>query len=52
MDASLVQNFIDKQHAPEDFKFVVLEIIKQANNKGVDTHRVLLQQETFLIFKL
>lgn len=51
-DAPMVQHFLDRRHSPEDFKFVVLEIVSLTADKGDDVFKKLMQQEPFWIFKL
>lgn len=52
LDAPIVQHFVEKQHDSESFTFIVLEIIVQAEDKGGDIHKRLVQQKMFWIFKL
>lgn len=52
LDAPIVQHLVDKNHISDSFKFIVLEIIAQIDDKQGDIHVKLVQQDLYWIYKL
>lgn len=52
LDAPLVDHFVSKGHRYDDFKFVVLEVIKTNKYDRKDIRKVLLKREAFWIYRL
>lgn len=44
--------FLERNHAPDDFEFTVLEQIQPARYNKINLNRLLLQRESFWIYKL
>lgn len=51
-EAPLVQHFQEHNHSPEDFTFVILELLSLRMCEHKDLYRELLQHATYWIFKV
>ena len=52
LEAPLTAHYVEMGHSPEDFKFVVLEVVSAQPFEKIDIERVLLQKEAAFIHRL